>query len=890
MSRRPPAVFRRILGMVVRRSHRQALLHDLDAEFEALHAEGVPPRAVRRWYRAQVWRSIVPLLAARMRLDGAAGMRVSTLDVRLGLRMLVKSPLLTLAAAVSLAVGIPVGLAPWHAASVLTTAPPVPAGDRIVVLKRYDVQDSRWIPSTLTDQGSWSEHLGSFTAIAAVQRTSFTLDSDEDRDPTVAGAHATASMFEVLATAPQLGRLFTPDDELPSSTEVVLLGHRLWTSRYDADPDIVGRSVRVGSTPRTVIGVMPEGFAYPYREELWIPIQRGAGRTDLHPAIVFGLLAPDVSMGAATAEFTAFETSVDRPGGNRGSTVPARPHLVSYTEGLFGLRPGGLEAEVGFYFIQFLALLVLLVACVNISMLLLVRTTARARELSIRAALGAGRVRIVAQLFAEALVLALIAAGIGLVAADLVAGRLHFIDNQLPAWVDLGVTWKSAFGALFLAAVSAAVVGVLPALKVTGGAIQQTIQRASAGRTGVRFGGVASALIVADVALAVVVAGLGLVFNDVVTPRPVDGARVVAADEVLIAGLRPPTVRGAVLSPAETEAMNRSRTALVARLREEPGVRGAAIADAFPGMGSDRGSWEVSGRPFSGGDDEHPRADVIHTAPGYFDALDQRMATGRPFEDLDLHNDVPVAIVDQEFVREILDGEPPLGARIRLRGSSEERHGPWLEVVGTIGELQNAGSPAPARPTVYLPTRPGDMWGPTLAIRVGSEAAQFSGRLREITRDVAPDAILTDVKLLSEAESFDVLVFGWVLLGLRVMIAILVALAASGTYALLSFTIAEREREIAIRAALGAPRVALMRTIGRRAFLQLGVGASLGVIATAGLFTRLVEADGWQPALSPIAASFVIGGSLVLLIGGLAGLGPLRAGLAIGPEGAMRAE
>ena len=297
----------------------------------------------------------------------------------------------------------------------------------------------------------------------------------------------------------------------------------------------------------------------------------------------------------------------------------------------------------------------------------------------------------------------------------------------------------------------------------------------------------------------------------------------------------------------------------------------------------------MAGQPLPAEGSDGLRSDVVHAVPGFFQALGQSMTSGRPFEDADLTGDVPVAIVDTEFVREFLTGQSPIGARIRLRGRTEDQHGPWLEIVGLIGELQNAGSAIPPSATVYLPTAPARMWGPTLAVRVGPEAEAFSAQLRHIARTVAPDIILAEVKLLSDAQSFDVQVFGWVFLGLRVMVGVLIALAGSGTYALMSFTIAEREREIAIRAALGAPRVTLLRTIGRRALVQLGSGAVAGTVATGWLFVRLVE-DGWEPAIAPLASALLIGASVVLVIGTLAGLGPMRAGLSISPEVATRAE
>jgi predicted permease len=886
----------------VRREDRAAVVNDLDEEFRTLLLEGVSPVEARRWYRRQVWGSTLPLL--RTRGSGVFGLwgatRSSWLDVRLALRMLVKHPGLTLVAVFALAIGIPVGLAPSHAAAIFELPLPVPEGDRIHVVKNGDRRASQWSRSTLVDRAEWSDRLSSFEGLAAVRRTGFNVeangsggrDLDGVVDPTFEGAEVAASALQILRVRPLMGRLPTPEDERVGAEQVVVISHDLWVDQMAGDPDAVGRTIQVAGVPRTVVGVMPSGFHFPYRAHLWIPLQApGLAVDDGRNWVVFGRLVEGASREAAESEAIAIGPASIPGAADRVDVL--RPAVVPFSTGLFGLTAGGLRAEQGFYFVQLLALFVLVVACLNIGMLMLVRTTSRASELAVRTALGASRARVVSQLFLESFVLAVVAAGVGLLLAEVASRRLGFMDRLLPYWFDLGITPRTAVWALALAVVSAALVGIVPGLKVTGRAVQKNIQRAAAGRTGVRFGGVSSALIVTDVALAVMAVGLAFGFGVDQLDSVTGGEATLKADEYLAATFSIPELGpppGAVVRDGPTsEARGRVAEAqreLIERLREDPRVRALAIADVLPGMDEARRRFEVSGRDV-GGDQPGLAASLVHMVPGFFEALEQPLLSGRDLSGLSGGLGASEAVVNSQFVADFFDGGNAIGQRIREVDRAGVAVGGWLEVVGTVGDVRRSATDRRGGPVAYTKLEEGSATFLRLALRIGPDPTAFTGRLRELSSAVEPASVVVAPMALSEVESFDDSVLRWMALGVNTMIAILIGLAASGTYALLSFTVGQREREIAVRTALGSPKGALLVTVGRRALLQLGVGAVGGMLIT-GAFYAMALRDGWNPTISPVWLTLSAGLSVLVVIGGVALAGPTRQGLRIEPSRALK--
>lgn len=892
MSPRPPRFARLLIRLIARPEDRPAVLHDLHEEFFAMMAEGASESQARSWYRRQALGSAIPLLRTRLRnaVTDLSSIGASGLDLRLGLRMLVKHPGLTLVAIFALAVGIPVGLAPMHAAALFEADLPVPEGDRIHIVRDHNPRTRRWERSSIADYRALQDEMRSFQSMGAFIRTAFNVGVDDDREPALEGGILTASSFEILKTGAAMGRVFSTEDEAIGGPDVVLLGHTFWQTRFGGTPDVVGRTVQVSGVPHTVIGVMPEGFKFPYLANLWLPLRTGAAREDdARQVTVFGRLADDVSPDAAQVELSgiAARLTAEHPERREGLQAWVSP----FSLGMFGTSNRGLRGEVGFYFVQLLALFVLVVACLNIGMLILVRTTARAGELAVRTALGASRGRVVSQLFVEALLLGVIAAGVGLVIADQAAARLTFLSTLLPYWMDLGVTPRTAIWAMSLAGLSAAVVGVIPALKVTGRNVHQSMQQASANRSGIRFGGISSALIVADVAVAVVAVGVAFAFTEAMTKVTGEGGTV-RAEEYLYAELTITNGRSASLGDgldADQRGVREgeAKRLLLDRLQSEPGVRSVALGDAMPGTEVERRLIEIEGEATQADGENDQWGAVTHVVPGFFAAMDQPLLAGRRFREGDGESDVGTAIVNSEFAKDFLGGRSAMGRRIRAVNRDGTPDSPWLEVVGVVPYVASSTAVTSGSPGVYIATPAEGIGRARLAIRIGDEPAAFLPRLRELTQEVDAEAVIGNAMPLSDVVSFDAFVIRWAGLGVKVLIGIMIALAASGIYALLAFTVAARTQEIAIRTALGSPRSRILMSIAKRALIQLGLGVTLGMALTAPMLT-LVAGSGWSPVFPPILLTAVAGLGVLVTIAGLACIGPARQGLSIAPSQALK--
>lgn len=897
MDSRPqgPAFHRLLVRLLLPLGFRRAHGRDLTQVFAGLLEESRtgtgPHRPLEVW--AREIRALVSLSRQLRRELGTkplsgrsrAGSGVSWLDLKLGFRMLAKHPGLTLAAGLALVVGIPVGLAPIHAARSFEKVLPVEEGERIHMLKAFSVARSDWERTTVRDYAYWRDRLTSFETIGAARRSGYNLNAGGAQAAPVIGVQATASTFEMLQVPPALGRTLMPSDEAVGGPDVVVISHDLWHSRFGGNPDMIGSVLRVSGVPHVVVGVMPKGFLFPYRDHLWLPLRWSeASLGDGPRALVYGRLADGVSAVEAQAELAAVGTRPDLQSGASESRLQAE--VVPYTIGLHGAPKGGLQAIPEFYFFQMFALLILVVACANIAMLILARTSTRSSELAVRTALGASRRRVVVQLFTESLVLSVLAAGLGLLIADQIAQRLSWLNDLLPYWVDFRITPEIVVWALGLAALSAALVGAIPALKVTGKNVQQSIQRAAAGRSGVRFGGLSSLLIVADVAVAVAAVGIAIGLADGLTD--LQNEVRYPAEEILTAELRipaPELVRGEDADPLPTEARAGDvQRELTRRLEAEPEVVGVMMASVLPGMDHRRRVVEVEGEVR--GEDADDRAWYAYVDDRFFAAMDQAPATGRGFTQSDLEDGAPVVVVNDTFVQQRMGGRNAIGRRVRYIERGSTQPSPWLEVVGVVDDLgMNAGNPG--RDTgVYHPLGAGKANPVYVAVRLGGDPNTFVSRLREIAAEVEPTAIVSDPTPLSEVFSFEASVLSWVKLGMNAMIAILLALSISGTYALMTFTVAERTREIGIRSALGAPKTRIVLTIGRRALLQLGIGVLLGTAANAFLLTGF-KAGGRIPTHSPLFLTILTGVVVMVVIGSLACIGPTRKALRIQPTEAL---
>lgn len=817
---------------------------------------------------------------------------VSWLDVKLGVRMLGKHPGLTLVSTFALAVGIPVGLGPDHFVDGILAPLPVPEGHRIRALRLWSPALGRAEGITHLDFEVWRDGLGSFQELAAFRETRHNVDAASGVGGAVRGAEVTASTFTLLRVLPLLGRALQPADERPGGEAVVVIGHDLWQARYAGDPAVVGRSIRLGNAPHTVVGVMPEGFNFPERQDLWIPLRLPATAhpDDAIPVTVFGRLAPGATDAQARAEFS----SVAQRSAPTGRDPLAVPQVEAFA---YTLLPGlgtGLRATREFMAFRALALVVLLVACANVGMLVFARTATRAGELAVRTALGAGRVRIVTQIFVECLVLALFAAGVGLFVLMGVVQVVWWVmpagvATALPYWIDWGLRADLVVRSVGLAAVCAVAAGVVPAMRLTGRSVQATLQRTRAARAGVRFGGVAGILIVADVAVAVAAVGFATTAMDVVEEARSAHERVgIAAEEYLAASITVPAPEvDASGSGGTTEWTVRTASLqqeLVRRLEAEPEVRAVAVAEALPRMQHRTSRVEAEGMDLPDGR-EGVSVRVARVDLNYFDALGRPILSGRGFDAADLAGDRPTVIVNKTFVERVLGGQNPLGRRIRFHPWGDGEAGPWKEIVGVVDHLGMRIVSAENDQGVYEPLAPGDLSTVRLGIHVGADPASFAPRLRGLAGEVDPEAVVSIIGPLDTVYEGDWYVLLAAGAGAGLLVAVLLALAASGIYAIMSHSVAERTTEIGIRAALGASRSELVRSVARRAVLQLALGVGLG-IPVAAVFLRTVDGS----PLWDVAGAFGMGLAVLAAVGVAACTGPTLRALQIHPSEALRGD
>jgi predicted permease len=880
---RAPTLLRRLARLLIRGPEAPYVLGDLDDGFERDVARGLPAGRVRRRYLLNLAGSSLSLLGARMR---SMTFPFSWIDVRLAFRMLVKYPALTVVALFALAIGVPVGLAPMHFVEVIEGQLPEDPDGRIQMLRYGNA------PTTASDLFRWRTALTSFEQVGALRQSGYNVES-ADLVTTVSGAEVTASVLAMLGTRPRLGRTFSPADEQPGAPAVAIVGHDLWRTMSGGAGDLAGRVVQIGGVPHDVIGVMPEGFEFPRRQQVWVPLRdRPMTQPDAErPLTILGRLAHGVSAEKAQVELAAVAALIP-DGGNAADRLI--PEVVPTAFMVFGFPKGGLRATPDFFIAQVLTLVPLFVACVNVGLLIFARTAARTSELAVRTALGATRARILAQVFTESLLLALLATGAGLLLLGWVPEQvLAMAGIPLPYWMNADVSAATVIRALALAALAAAIAGVVPVLRSTGRGLQGTIQRANANRSGERFGGRSSALIIADVAVAVAVVGLaaGILGQLRATAANPDSDGI-QAERYLTFDLRLAAMPGTGGSDgldrqAVATRMALTQRALVDRLKSEPGVRAVAVGSVLPRMEHQNSRVELAD-----GAEPLSRARIGMVDVDYFAELRQPILSGRAFDAGDLRDGAHVVIVNTSFVTNTLGGANPLGRRLRFLSWDEKiPPGPWYEIVGVVGHLGMRSVNADADDGVYRPLAPGAMQPVHFAVELGSAPLDFAPRLREIGRDVGPQAVISTPSTLDRQFEGDWYILAAAVAGGLVFVGVLLTLAASAIYAILSFTVVQRTREIGIRVALGADRTKVVLDVVRRALLQIGVGVAVGMIPASWIFLetqRSVAPD--QPIWLAVLLALLPGVAIMVTVALVACAAPTLRALRISPADALRGD
>lgn len=838
-----------------------------------------------------------------MGLQSLMQLRFSWLDVKLGLRMLVKYPVLNLAAVFALAVGIPVGLAPGHLARVLKAPLPGDADNRVRAIRYWDPLSSGVAPTWDVEFKYWSQTLRSFSSLGAFRASSYNLSAADGRATPTDGAQLTSSVFQLLGARPLLGRLFEPGDFEAGAQDIAVIGHSIWSSRFGQRADVLGQSIRIGRTMHVVVGVMPDGFAFPSNESLWIPLRAASfgGVGERVNVQILGRLADGFSAEQAQIELSSQRPPVDNASNANEASERQRLRAEVVPFGLLylSLPAGGLASLPEFRFVQALMFVILLVACGNVAMLVFARTATRLRELAIRTSLGASRARIVSQIFVETFLLAVVAAGIGVVIFDWAIGHVNLAGlagrSELPYWLSLGLTFQTALGALAFAIVSATVAGVLPAIVITGRSIAQTIR----GGSRVRFGKLTGALVVADIAVSV--AAVGMAFAVARHATDLDAARHatgIDASKFLAVEFRlPERARTDASSGADASMSERLRTQLAADQREliaalerEPGVKRVAVGDALPRM-------EHRSRPFEvDGSDRAQDAPlrwtrVVQVDANFFDALESPILNGRNFVRTDAENGSRVAIVSSAFAERTLEGKNPIGRRVRFPTRSNTVNAEWYEIVGVVGPLGVNVVNADRGEAVYLPAAPGTINPMQLAVHATVSPASLTGRVRELAMAVNPDLVMGKATVLSDVRQGDWYLVMGLAIGLIVLVGVLIALATSGLYAMLALSVTERTREIGIRAALGATRGSLLLTVLKRSLVQIGMGAAIGLPIAARFVFELTGSSGTGgSALQSVALALGLSTAIVSFVGLSSCLVPTRRILAVQESEAMRAD
>jgi predicted permease len=836
------------------------------------------------------------------------------LDLKLGGRMLVKYPGLTIVGGLSMAFAICVGTVIFEVVGLFVSPTlPLAAGDRLVQIQNWDAAANSAEPRSLHDFIVWRGALRSVTEIGAWRDVAPNLIVGNSAARPVVGAEITAAAFRVADGSPLLGRVLVDADERPGAPLVVVLGYDLWQTRFASDPGVLGRTVQLGSDHATVVGVMREGFAFPVSHELWLPL-----RTDLldrtprsGPAItVFGLLAPGMTLEMAQAELT---TLGRRAAADLAATHEhLQPRLTPYANMLFP-DPSGDDLGI-LYSINVFAVLLLVLVCGNVALLLFARAATRESDLTVRTALGANRSRIVAQMFAEALALGGMAAVAGLAAAHILLGTwaVSFLEanlGRLPFWYVLRLSPATMLFAIGLTVLGSAIAGVVPAFKVTRG-MGDRLKQASAGAGGLQFGGVWTVVIVAQV--AVTVAFPAIVYVEQWQLRHVQTFESGFADEEFLAArieMDAPDVSGGDADAARA-AHSAALAATVEELRRRvaalPGVAGVTFVDRLPR--TDHRTLKVelaedaAERQPPGSAPQAPTSlryvSVAGIDPSYFEVLETPVLAGRAFRTGDLAPGTQVAIVDQGFVDQVLEGRNAIGQQVRFvrdGGEAAADLDPWYEVVGVVKEL-GMGTPWEKGRAAgfYLPASPDRLDQVQMMVHVKGDPMLLAPQLREIAVAVNPTLRLTELQRLDDVTD-DVLWIVGLWLRVTVMMTIVaLVLSLAGIYAVLSFTVSKRTREIGVRVALGASRQRVVAAIFRRPLLQVGLGIVVGAtliasVASVAYTTEFPGADTLSAGLSPGQVVTLLAYALFMMgVCLLACVVPTRRALAVEPTVALR--
>jgi putative ABC transport system permease protein len=795
-------------------------------------------------------------------------------DLRHGARSLARTPGFTIVAVAVLALGIGATSAIFSLVSAVWLKPlPFADAERVVSLGlvRGAGRSNEVTPGHYDD---WRQRARSFEEITLLEPISGNVTGDGGEPERLFGLRSTANLFATIGLAPLIGRTFEADD---GPAESVLISEGFWLRRFGGDPTIVGRTITLDGSARTVIGVVPRDFRFPYVEQdfyiaaVFRPdVLAQRGNYSWH---VIAKLRADVSLGTARAEMSAIAAALETeaPNTGRGSAVSVLPLRDFFARSVTPTFMALLGAVV----------LVLLIACANVANLLLARATARQKELAIRKALGAARSRVLRQLLIESAVLAGAGVVVGLVLAAASFGYLtRLLPPNLPTtlvldWRVLALTIGAALATVLLFGAGPAVAA---ARRDAGAALGRAV-----GVRGARGRRVRSGLLVVEIALTVVLlAGAGLLLRSYRAVLAVDPGFDAAGLVVL----------GTVL-PSSRYAEGAARDAFYQRVLEGvralPGVESAGYTNFAPLVVKGGSSVTfVEGRPRPE-PSEMPRTIASDRAvsPGYLETLGVPLLRGRFIDERDVRSAPKVALINETMAQSHWPGEDPLGRRFTMGAGGDRVY----TVVGIVGDVRSAGLDRPAGPELYVPLDQIDiqfMWPANLAVRAAGDPLALVPSLRRAIAEVDPTQPVSNVQTMSAVVDFELANRNTQLTLTSAFALLAIVLAGVGLYGTLSYTVSQSANEIGLRMALGARQGTVVGVVVRSALLTTAVGIAVGLVAAFAL-TRTIAS--FLYGVSPTDPATAAGvAALLLLVAVLAAFVPARRAANVDPMTALRAE
>jgi putative ABC transport system permease protein len=751
-------------------------------------------------------------------------------DLKYGFRMLGKTPGLTLVSVLTIALGV--GLTTHTFSSVYGSVIRGLDFDRGTTL----VSLSEEILSTGDRGGSvpyldvldWREEQTSFRGIAAFSNGTVNIADEGSPPERYDGAFVSANLFEQVDGVPIMGRVFNESEDTGQGDPVIIIGHDVWQNRYAGDPNIVGRSIRANGRQAEVVGVMPEGFHFPFQEDVWLPLgidplqaERGTSRVAVVARLLEGVSMEqaDVQMDQIAARLAAEYTET-----NEGVSV----WVQSYED---SVMPPAIVAALWMMLLAVFG--VLLIACFNVTNLLLARATVRSREVAVRSALGAGRSRIVSQLLVEAGLIALLggAVGVALAWVGIEAFSAAIIDIEKPYWIDVRLDAPALLFTLAITAFAALAAGTVPALRASGAKIHEILQDESRGTSSLRMGRLSTALVIGEIALScALLVSAGMMVRSVINLQALD----LGFDERQVFTAR--------LGLFETdypddEARWRFYDRLVQDLAAEPGVEAAALTTSLPATGAGLARIGLEGVVYPEVRDQ-PLAYMSFVTPAYFDVLGLEVADGRAFDDGDVGGSVDVALVNVSFAATHFGTGSPIGQRFRV-----DADGPLLTVVGVVPDVfvgsggAGFGQAAETTEQFYRPVAQATLRFVSLVVRTRDDPAAFGATAQAVVSRIDPGLPLYFVRTMEETVAAGT--WGYSLFGSLFTIfgAVALFLAAVGLYGVMAFSVSRRTQEMGVRMAMGAEARNILTLVLGNGMKQLGVGAAIGL----GLGALLVQ-------------------------------------------------